>query len=1382
MFLEIASFEGDIAFFAKRHDSDTRQWFFDDFDAWFHDPGDSRAYVLLGDPGVGKSVMAGVQAQRMRRTGQLGAAFFCRHNDGTRNDPRYLLGTVACHLCECNTQYNTIVGGKGGVRKMLGNSKLGIQELFTKLLQEPLAKCNPNQHRKLVIIDALDETEYESREDFLDLIMHRFPLFPEWLVFFITSRPEDSVQFRLKKYNPCVKICAGNSDQQYVYQQHEQDIQTFLKKRIDFSRLSCTVEDISSKCHGLFLYAHYIVEELKLPVDSGKKLNQLSDLFPGDIDDFFLQNFKRVYDQVGLDLFKKLFGCVVVAPAPLPVSVISYILKREKSSHDEQQVIDAVSQFVVLRTSDQTLTFLHNLIPAWLIDKKKARKLFIDKKIAGEYLRKIFVEILSIIVNEQQLTCPLMDVDLEEYASRVAVRFLCQNSEKDSLKAVFSCLTSYLFLERRMLSERIEIYHLLEDLKLAADLLSIDEVKKKEILQEILFVLESNVLVLLKCPHLLQSCIRTASNTVREAVLIPQLSTALLEWNVFAFPDAKIADMHCFATSFDKKTVAGVKGRSLLFFDASTAKAISGPFEISEDTIDIINQLKFSPDGKFIFFGRLDKWFSVERQTVEEFHQFSANSHQYEWGVFSSDGKSIVVKRNFLRNPSTCKAKSCFLNLLALWALKEIEQSRDDETTVRFCPQVLCRVPGAQIKRFSKRLGMREDSDRTRETLPPYDPSCYYCCRLRELTETSQESSLAAVRQLVIELYPWIFNYQVWDLQSGKPVLQQVFSQGVQLNPFTYFCHVSCAYSECGQLMGCSGIEEAMSVCNIAAVTVVCCALLGGFYFGRALELEQEWKRELEREREREWRWELERMEREWKRGWRWKLEGIERGREEEWEWELKREWMERERELERKQERELKRECERERKREWEHTLELWSKLQQVLSQNRELELEGMLEGMLKQELKTEVLDKLRLDWKRLVSTGLFKEFYNDGLRFGLCSNISKGFQDLVYDVNGENCICVSPEMKLLIEAGDSLKLLSLQTFANKEGIIFVSGSLLTASNLQAPHVKNCCLSPSGKLIAVHQSIQIELYSLAEPGGKFLHSIYESECEFTVPCFAFSADNTVLFFCVQDNENGLHFYLWDIQKKVILASFESQEILDAECCCLSSNKRKLIFCGNFVIEIWQYAGHHCRFLTSFAVERPYDSVKFSHCTVSSDNQFLVCCIADVILVYRLHASDFNASNINSSKRVLRGHLGKIEFCQFLKVNRYLISYGVDGMVFLWDLSKCEAVGFARIAQGKDSIVSMAVSPEEDVAVCFTSSCRLCVIKLCGLDSAPSLKSLMVPLKGNLTTGKKTSQQISVDIASTSQGFTSIDHGTNESLSSSDLEEGYYLEDLDESD
>ena len=60
--------------------------------------------------------------------------------------------------------------------------------------------------------------------------------------------------------------------------------------------------------------------------------------------------------------------------------------------------------------------------------------------------------------------------------------------------------------------------------------------------------------------------------------------------------------MHCFVTTSNKKTVAGARSRSLLVFYLSTAQTVDGPFEISKNIINSINQLEFSPDDKFIFY------------------------------------------------------------------------------------------------------------------------------------------------------------------------------------------------------------------------------------------------------------------------------------------------------------------------------------------------------------------------------------------------------------------------------------------------------------------------------------------------------------------------------------------------------------------------------------------------------------------------------------------------------------------------------------------------------------------------------------------------------------------------------------------------------------
>ena len=321
-FVDFSNCVSDITNNANLLHENTRQWFFEKFDKWFSGP-DSRAFVLLGDAGVGKSVIAGSLAQRKRYAGELGCAFFCRNREERRNDPRNVIGTIAHYLCKCINEYSKIVGGERGVANVLKHKELGIPDLFTKLLEEPLAQCNPPPKRLLVIIDALDETKCESREDFLHVITKGLPRLPDWLVFFITSRPEDQIESRLSSYKPCIKMCAGITDQGNFYQQHEKDIQRFLEKEIDFSRLPFSVEDVTKKCGGLFLYAFCVVKELHDPAHLGKvtQMSQLND-FPDDINEFFMQNFQRVFDKVGRDLYRKLLGCIMAALSPLRVSFI----------------------------------------------------------------------------------------------------------------------------------------------------------------------------------------------------------------------------------------------------------------------------------------------------------------------------------------------------------------------------------------------------------------------------------------------------------------------------------------------------------------------------------------------------------------------------------------------------------------------------------------------------------------------------------------------------------------------------------------------------------------------------------------------------------------------------------------------------------------------------------------------------------------------------------------------------------------------------------------------------------------------------------------------------------------------------------------------------
>ena len=313
------------------------------------------------------------------------------------------------------------------------------------------------------------------------------------------------------------------------------------------------------------------------------------------------------------------------------------------------------------------------MIPAWLTDKKKAsRKFFVDRIKAGKYFRDIIVEFLSPFVASQcRDKPPSIEADLFHYFLRVGVRFLCEHREKDLSKTVFSCLTSYQYIWKRVQNNGVEIYSLIVNLKLSAGCQGLSDAER-EILQKICIALESNVHVLQGSPHLLHSCLRNSTRAVQENVVIPPdvVASTWMEWEGLPYPACEIpCDMSCFAVSPDKKLLAGGKGKSLSLFDSYSLAKVFGPVEVIENH-EHINHLEFSPDGKFVLFGRLDKCFSVEKRCVAEFPQFSENCTRYKWLSFISGGRSVVLQRDRLKNEK--HSYSCSVNISLRWATQEL--------------------------------------------------------------------------------------------------------------------------------------------------------------------------------------------------------------------------------------------------------------------------------------------------------------------------------------------------------------------------------------------------------------------------------------------------------------------------------------------------------------------------------------------------------------------------------------------------------------------------------------------------------------------------------------------------------------------------------------
>ena len=1235
----VSDFKLDIDYFAKFFDPDTRSWLFADFDRWFSYPGDARAYVLLGDAGVGKTVVAAALAKRTQADGRLGACYFCHCKDTIRSDPRNLIRTVAYQLCKCNEEYRKKVGGERKVTTILANSALGLNELFSKLLQEPLGKCDTYSKRRVVIIDALDEINYESRKDFLDLLLDRFPLLPKWLVFFITSRPDDIVQSSLKRYKPCIKICAGNGQDADDYRQHEEDIRRFLRKKVKSSDLPYSVEDVVAKCNGLFLYAYYISQVLSDRKSSIKGAN-LDDLFPGDIERFFRKNFGRIFKELGKDLYGKLFSCVIAAPAPLPLSFISFILEKENSNLLEQRVIDDVSLFVVVRTSDNTFSFLHNLTPKWLTSKEKARELFIDRGKASEYFKEIIITFLLSALNGQPEGGLSINRDVRKYLLHVGVRFLCCNYDnRETMTTVFSCLTSFHFLQKRVDNDRLEIFAVVSDYKCCLQCKSLADTEKL-ILQEICRALKKNIYVLVGCPQLLRPCLRLTSETTQRKLAVSGdilMMCKSLDWPPYVASTLSCKDS-IFTLSPDKKLLAAVNRvtKIVRMYDACSLKEVLGPVECQLE----IDYLAFSPDGKFLLFRMEDVGLSLERGRVEE--------------IPSSYGEKRVMDQG--RHHGCCLAYAFYL-----WAKLELSENKDYPSEMTFSPKVQCLVTVAKAC-----------------LLGEYHCSDYYFCfslRTKELNNLRElEACLCRMEVFMMRNCEDCFRYY-----QQEPSLTALIKRIAGKYNWVFFLELRKHFD--------------LFNFDILALGVIVLSLM------RA--------------------------------------------------------------------------------SREFPSYIPVWLRECFVRSPNGKLI--AFRDPLLLDREENTI--KVFMNTTESGETGSFTDplhvikhvesfaftcnsdfvvyvqkkgrcFQALSLQTGSILSCDSGFSpvfDIVQSPQVGFVFCAGSE-KSIVPLSDFLVSSALRRYlvltvvtstGSASGITFTlggkisylysnlvlsvvmingDGSFVTSAEcapLKYPfgcEVENCALSRQGNSIAVSQKASIFLFDNHAFDRTVFQESEDSDCQ--VSGLTFSHDGTLLLYCVERRNSKAEVCLWNVHQKKLSSSFIASQLVSINCCCLSPDNSMVILCGELRVEIWDdVLCSHRRLKMEKDLMKLYPrNERFHYCTVSSGNERLACCIADDFLLCSLWSPAEEPFC-----PLPRAHSGQIQFCQFLRETRYLISYGIDGAVFLWDLDLGKAVDFARVAEGEEIIEGMSVSSMEDEVVCLISSGRVIRIKLHGLKTAKVL-------------------------------------------------------------
>ena len=357
---------------AERYVEGTRLSIFAKVESWLDDiSSPNRVMVISGAAGMGKSVISAVTCQTMLEAGRLAGSHFCQHDRARHRNPKVMLQSLARQLADSLPDYKKVLVEKLSENLGVEINDMEVKDLFELLFEEPLTSLNQPGLTCLMVIDGIDECEYQGRNELLDVIANYFRKLPLCIRFLVTTRPEISIADGLKCLRP-MQLEPNNEE-------NLKDIRLCFKEQLCHVLQSEYQENILQalvqKSEGVMLYAHYLVDFIKKNVPL--LTPELHDsTLPSGIASVYHSYFKRLESdlckevKVTEDQFMNFLSAIAAARDPLPLGFVCKLLLSGKSPSTVQRKVNVAIACVsaLLPVQDGCIHFFHKSVKDWLID------------------------------------------------------------------------------------------------------------------------------------------------------------------------------------------------------------------------------------------------------------------------------------------------------------------------------------------------------------------------------------------------------------------------------------------------------------------------------------------------------------------------------------------------------------------------------------------------------------------------------------------------------------------------------------------------------------------------------------------------------------------------------------------------------------------------------------------------------------------------------------------------------------------------------------------------------------------------------------------------------------------------------------------------------
>ena len=363
-----SEFRRDIEYHLQRFQDGTREWVFERVYNWLDDTSSqNRVMVISGNAGMGKSVIAAVICKRMQQAGRLSGSHFCQYNNVRYCKPQLMIQSLACHLSRALPEYKQALVEQ--LSRNLGTdlNNMGVEELFALLFKEPLSAVGDPGRNMLMVIDGLDESEYQGRNELLDVIANQFCKLPIWIRFLVTTRPALDIAEKLMHLKPL--------ELKSNYEENLKDVMIFCLKRLEHvakpANVGEFVKRLVLKSEGLMLYAHFLI--LSITENASEDLVGNSSLGISSVYHSYCKRLEReLLKELDIkeEQFLNLLAAITASREPLPVGFVSKVLVPSSNSPlTRRKVLRALNSVsALLPVRDDCLHVIHKSVQDWLTD------------------------------------------------------------------------------------------------------------------------------------------------------------------------------------------------------------------------------------------------------------------------------------------------------------------------------------------------------------------------------------------------------------------------------------------------------------------------------------------------------------------------------------------------------------------------------------------------------------------------------------------------------------------------------------------------------------------------------------------------------------------------------------------------------------------------------------------------------------------------------------------------------------------------------------------------------------------------------------------------------------------------------------------------------